>query len=442
VIARRLKAEGRSKKVSQAALLAMAPDGAILAMVGGRDYNESQFNRATQAKRQPGSLFKLFDYLTAFENGFTPRSVMIDRPVQIGKWEPENYGRRFHGEVTLRSAFAQSLNSVAVQLVENVGIRKVIETAHRLGVQSELPALPSLALGSAEVTLIEMTRAFGAIAANAESVEPYAIDSISRGDQVVFARQQSVLTPARNQAARLGIVELLASVVREGTGRAARLSVPTAGKTGTSQDSRDAWFIGFAPDVVVGVWVGNDDNSPTRNVVGGDMPARIWNEFVKEALPARTKSARARLITYAQPATAATNGAASPVSVSPTQPRARQRFAACRASTPPGSSRSKAGRSGSMESKASAAKARASCGAILVGAMSSASRSEHAMNIAVRWTARISRAWSCSTAVAALRRMRRRICSASSSRRAPHTLASGARMTTMTEDQRRDSWCR
>jgi penicillin-binding protein 1A len=317
VIARRLKAEGRSKKVSQAALLAMAPDGAILAMVGGRDYNESQFNRATQAKRQPGSLFKLFDYLTAFENGFTPRSVMIDRPVQIGKWEPENYGRRFHGEVTLRSAFAQSLNSVAVQLVENVGIRKVIETAHRLGVQSELPALPSLALGSAEVTLIEMTRAFGAIAANAESVEPYAIDSISRGDQVVFARQQSVLTPARNQAARLGIVELLASVVREGTGRAARLSVPTAGKTGTSQDSRDAWFIGFAPDVVVGVWVGNDDNSPTRNVVGGDMPARIWNEFVKEALPARAKSARARLITYAQPATAATNGAASPVSVSP-----------------------------------------------------------------------------------------------------------------------------
>ncbi len=317
VIARRLKAEGRSKKVSQAALLAMAPEGAILAMVGGRDYNESQFNRATQAKRQPGSLFKLFDYLAAFDNGFTPRSVMIDRPVQIGNWEPENYGGRFHGEVTLRSAFAQSLNSVAVQLADRVGIQKVIETAHRLGVQSELPAVPSVALGAGGVTLIEMTRAFAAIAANAESVEPYTIDSIARGDQVVFGRQQTVLTPARNQAARAGIIDLLASVVREGTGRAARLPIPTAGKTGTSQDNRDAWFVGLAPGLVVGVWVGNDDNSPTRNVVGGDMPARIWSEFVKEAVPARAKSAHARPIAYAQPATTATNAEASPASLSP-----------------------------------------------------------------------------------------------------------------------------
>jgi membrane peptidoglycan carboxypeptidase len=204
-----------------------------------------------------------------------------------------------------------------VQLADQVGIQKVIETAHRLGVQSELPAVPSVALGTGGVTLVDMTRAFAAIAANAESVEPYGIDSIARGDEVVFARKPSVLTPARNPAARAGILELLMSVVREGTGRAARLPVPTAGKTGTSQESRDAWFIGLAPGLVVGVWVGNDDNSPTRGVVGGDIPARIWSEFVKEALPARAKTARARPITYAQPATIATTGAASAAAAAP-----------------------------------------------------------------------------------------------------------------------------
>src|SRR5713226_9260326 len=142
VIARRLKAEGRAKKVGQAALVAMAPDGAILAMVGGVDYNESQFNRATQAKRQPGSLFKLFVYLTAFQKGLNPQMIIADRPVQIGNWEPENYGGRFRGQVTLRTAFANSINSVAVQLADTIGIQSVIDTARRLGVQSELPAVP------------------------------------------------------------------------------------------------------------------------------------------------------------------------------------------------------------------------------------------------------------------------------------------------------------
>src|SRR5439155_17007484 len=172
VIARMLKAEGRAKNVGQAALVAMAPDGAILAMVGGRDYNESQFNRATQARRQPGSLFKVFVYLTAFQKGFNPEMTMVDRPVAIGDWEPENYSGRFRGEVTLRIAFAHSLNSIAVQLAGSVGIKSVIDTAHRMGVQSELPAVPSLALGAGEVTLLDMTRAFAAIASNAESIEP------------------------------------------------------------------------------------------------------------------------------------------------------------------------------------------------------------------------------------------------------------------------------
>jgi 1A family penicillin-binding protein len=308
VIARRLRAEGHAKKVSQAALVAMAPDGAILAMVGGRDYNESQFNRVTQAKRQPGSLFKLFVYLAAFQKGLTPQMTMVDRPVQIGNWEPENYGGGFRGQVTLRTAFAHSINSVAVQLTDAVGIQSVIDTARKLGVQSELPVVPSLALGSGEVTLLEMTRAFAAIAANAESIEPYAVRAIRKGDQALFTRPKSELQPANNQGARAAIRDLLASVVREGTGRAAKINGPAAGKTGTSQSYRDAWFIGFTSGLVVGVWVGNDDNSPTRSVTGGDMPARIWNEFVTQSAAARAKVARVQPQMVSLAASAGTDG--------------------------------------------------------------------------------------------------------------------------------------
>ena len=292
VIAHRLKTEGRAKKVNQAALVAMTPEGAILAMVGGRDYAESQFNRATQAKRQPGSLFKTFVYLAALEKGFSPQRTMVDRPIQIGDWEPNNYGRRFRGTVTLHTAFASSINSIAVQLSEAVGVRSVIDTAHRLGVQSELPALPSLALGSAEVTLLEMTSAFAAIAANAERVEPYDMRTIRNGDQVLFTRSNSTVAPASNPEARAAIRDLLTGVVRDGTGRAARINGPVAGKTGTTQENRDAWFVGFTPDLVVGVWVGNDDNKPTNNVTGGDLPARIWHEFVTRAVATRSRLAR------------------------------------------------------------------------------------------------------------------------------------------------------
>jgi penicillin-binding protein 1A len=308
IIARRLRAEGHAKKVSQAALVAMAPDGAVFAMVGGRDYNESQFNRVTQAKRQPGSLFKLFVYLAAFQKGVSPQMTMVDRPVQIGNWEPENYGGGFRGHVTLRTAFANSINSVAVQLADAVGIQSVIDTARKLGVQSQLPAVPSLALGSGEVTLLEMTRAFAAIAANAESIEPYAVRAIRKGDQALFTRPKSELQPANNQGARAAIRDLLASVVREGTGKAARINGPAAGKTGTSQSYRDAWFIGFTSGLIVGVWVGNDDNSPTRSVTGGDMPARIWNEFVTQSAIARAKVARVQPQMVSLPTSEGTNG--------------------------------------------------------------------------------------------------------------------------------------
>jgi penicillin-binding protein 1A len=276
--------------------------------VGGRDYNESQFNRVTQAKRQPGSLFKLFVYLAAFQKGLTPQMTMVDRPVQIGNWEPENYGGGFRGQVTLRTAFAHSINSVAVQLADAVGIQSVIDTARKLGVQSELPVVPSLALGSGEVTLLEMTRAFAAIAANAESIEPYAVRAIRKGDQALFTRPKSELQPANNQGARAAIRDLLASVVREGTGRAAKINGPAAGKTGTSQSYRDAWFIGFTSGLVVGVWVGNDDNSPTRSVTGGDMPARIWNEFVTQSAAARAKVARVQPQMVSLAASAGTDG--------------------------------------------------------------------------------------------------------------------------------------
>ncbi|MFE1600508.1 PBP1A family penicillin-binding protein [Methylobacterium sp. ID0610] len=292
VLARRLDQDGERRKVSQGALVAMAPDGAILAMVGGRDYAESQFNRATQARRQPGSLFKLFVYLTALKNGYRPDSVMVDRPTQIGEWEPENYGGRYRGAITLRTAFAHSVNTVAVQLAEAVGIPAVIETAKGLGIQSEMPNLPSLALGSAETTLLELTRAYAAMAAGAESVEPYAIRQIASRDQILYTRPNTALPPARDPAARAGMVDLLTAVVREGTGKGARVAVPSGGKTGTTQDNRDAWFIGFTGDLVVGVWLGNDDNTPMEGVTGGDLPAAIWRDFVTQAMAARKRNAK------------------------------------------------------------------------------------------------------------------------------------------------------
>jgi penicillin-binding protein 1A len=294
VIERRLEAEGAKKNVSQAALVALAPDGAILAMVGGRDYEQSQFNRAAQARRQTGSLFKLFVYLTAFQRGYTPQSVLVDRPIQIGDWEPQNSGGRFRGAMNLRSAFAQSVNTIAVQLADEVGIPAVIETARRMGIQSDMPSVPSLALGTAEITLQEMTRAFGSVATGVQSFETYAARSISGGSsqQLLYSRRGGNTEAASRLEHRAGMLELLQAVVSEGTGRSARLpNVPVAGKTGTTQEYRDAWFIGFTPELIVGVWVGNDDNSPMNKVVGGDLPAGIWRDFVSRAVSLTGKKA-------------------------------------------------------------------------------------------------------------------------------------------------------
>jgi penicillin-binding protein 1A len=282
-IAKRLATVGRARNASQAALVAMTPDGAILAMVGGRDYNESQFNRVTQARRQTGSLFKAFVYLAALRKGYTPDTIVVDQPVSVGDWEPENYGDHYYGPVTLRTAFAHSLNSVAVQLAQAVGTQTVIDTARQLGVRSDLPAVPSVALGSGEVTPLEMTRAFAAIAINAANVDSYAVREITKGNQPVYTRSATGLASADNPLIHSEMLDLLSSVIQQGTGAAARLNRPAGGKTGTSQDYHDAWFVGFTSDLIVGVWVGNDDNEPMNGVVGGSIPASIWHDFVSAA---------------------------------------------------------------------------------------------------------------------------------------------------------------
>ena len=285
-----LDREGARRHVSQAALVAMAPDGAILAMIGGRDYLQSQYNRVTQAHRQPGSLFKIFVYLTALSNGYRPDTVMVDKPVRIGDWEPKNYDGQYQGEVTLREAFAQSINSVAVQLAQAVGVDRVVAMARSLGVESKLPPKPDLALGWAEVTLLEMTRAMDAIATGNKSIEPYTVHSISARTGALYTRLETVPNPPDWN--RLDMMRLLEAVVTEGTGKAARLDGRrSAGKTGTTDGYRDAWFVGFTTDIVVGVWVGNDDNSPMDKVTGGDLPARIWRDFVIEAEKIMTGSA-------------------------------------------------------------------------------------------------------------------------------------------------------
>ena len=276
-----LEREGTRRNVSQAALVAMAPDGAILTMIGGRDYLQSQFNRATQAHRQPGSLFKVFVYLTALSNGYRPDTVIADKPVKIGDWEPKNYDGRFRGDVTLRTAFADSINSVSVRLLQAVGVERVIAMAKSLGVESKLPTEPDLALGWAEVTLLEMTRAIDAIATNNKSVEPYTVRAIGAKAGPLYTRPETVPDPPEWN--RLDMMRLLEAVVTEGTGKAARLNRRSAGKTGTTDSYRDAWFVGFTTDIVVGVWVGNDDNSPMDQVTGGDLPAKIWRDFAIEA---------------------------------------------------------------------------------------------------------------------------------------------------------------
>ncbi|WP_426958243.1 PBP1A family penicillin-binding protein [Muricoccus radiodurans] len=312
IVAGWLDGEGRRVNATQAALLALSPDGAVLAAVGGRDYNASQFNRVTQARRQPGSLFKLFIYAAALEAGMTPNTQVIDQPVRIGDWAPTNYGDRFRGPMTLRDAFAHSVNTVAVQLYAQLGHQRVMDVARRMGLRSEMPNVPAVSLGSGEATLLEMTAAFASVANN-RAVEPHVIRGVRARDRALFTRPDTMPggTPVLSATAQQGLLDLMLSVVQSGTGTAARLDRPVAGKTGTTQESRDAWFIGMTADVIVGVWVGNDDNTPMRNVTGGALPARIWADFVRNA--DRAKTAEAPIPTAAAPAPPANAPRAAPI---------------------------------------------------------------------------------------------------------------------------------
>jgi penicillin-binding protein 1A len=274
---------------AQIALVAMRPDGRVVAMVGGRDYARSPFNRATQARRQPGSAFKLFVYLAALRAGMTPDTPVSDAPLRIGTWQPKNYGDRYRGTLTLRDALALSSNVAAVRLSERVGRRNVIAAARDLGVRSPLNDNPSLALGTSGVTLLELTSAYAAVAAGSYPVRPKGLEDEQKP---WWQRMWNKATGASGDPAFDEMKDMLGAVVSQGTGRGAALAVPAFGKTGTTQDSRDALFVGFAQDLVVGVWVGNDDNSPLAGqIAGGGLPASIWRDFMTQAVgtaPART----------------------------------------------------------------------------------------------------------------------------------------------------------
>jgi penicillin-binding protein 1A len=282
---KRLNEEGKKLAASEGALVILDTTGAVKAMVGGKSYRRSQFNRVTKAKRQPGSAFKPFVYLAAIEAGLTPDTIEVDEPVRLGSWVPENYKQQYMGPVTLRKALALSLNTVAVKLSTYVGPPAVIEAAHRLGILSPLGKDASIALGTSEVTLLELTDAMVPFANGGTPVVPFAITRIrSRDGVLLYERAGDGFQPVVTVQAVAAMNDMLRAVVTEGTARRAQFgSFDIAGKTGTSQNYRDAWFIGYTPYYVGGVWVGNDDNAPTRKVTGGSIPTAIWKDVMEVA---------------------------------------------------------------------------------------------------------------------------------------------------------------
>ncbi len=281
----RLQQNGKKLGVSQGAMVVMDNTGAVLGLLGGRSYAKSQYNRALKAERQPGSAFKAFVYLTAFEQGYTPSSMEVDEPVRIGNWSPENYKHRYLGQVSLEQAFAQSINTVAAKLAVNVGPDQVAATAKRMGISSTLSQDASLALGTSEVTPLEMTAAFVPFANGGTAVAPYVVKRVTtRNGKVLYQRKGDGLGQVVSPTVEGEMNQLFRAVVRQGTGTKAQFgNWDIGGKTGTSQDYRDAWFVGFTPYLTAGVWLGNDDNSPTKQVTGGSLPALIWKDVMQPA---------------------------------------------------------------------------------------------------------------------------------------------------------------
>ncbi len=270
----------------QAALIAYDNDGALRAMVGGRSYLESQFNRATQAKRQPGSAFKPIVYAAGFENGLTPQSRLVDEPVNIAGWKPENYDKTYRGSMRVSEAVARSINTIAVQVSERVGRAKVVQMARRLGISSDIPqAEAGIALGGFSASLEELTAAYLPFAGGGLGVRPYAIDEIADGrGEVLYTRGARAPSAAIDKKVAENVTHVLYQVMTTGTGRRANLgNRQAAGKTGTTNDWRDAWFIGYTAQMTTGVWVGNDDFQPMDKVTGGTLPASIWKSFMTAA---------------------------------------------------------------------------------------------------------------------------------------------------------------
>jgi penicillin-binding protein 1A len=329
-LADELDAKGQKLEVSQGAVVAITPDGAVRALVGGRSYAESQFNRAVAAKRQPGSAFKPFVYLTALERGLTPETVREDKPIALKGWKPENYRHEYFGPVTLKEALARSLNTVAVRLTLEFGPIAVARTAYRLGIASKLEANPSLALGTSEVSLIELAAAYAPFANGGEAVAVHVIERVrNRAGAVLFARAPQNL----GRIVEPSYVAMMNAMMREtlisGTARGAQLpGWPAAGKTGTSQDFRDAWFIGYTGHLVTGVWLGNDDSSPMRKLTGGSLPVEIWSRVMKAGhvgvpvvgLPAVAAPSFASAVpptTMAPPSAPVSNSTARPLGIEP-----------------------------------------------------------------------------------------------------------------------------
>ena len=280
-----LAQKGDKNGVGQGAVIAMTPDGAVRAMVGGRNYADSQFNRAVAAKRQPGSAFKAFVYLTALEHGLTPDTVREDKPINVKGWQPENYNHEYFGPVTLSRALAQSLNTVSVRLTLELTPMAVVRTAYRLGIGSKLEPNASIALGTSEVSMLELVGAYASFANGGYALMPRVIDKIIAGNgEVIYARsapQLGRIVEARYVAM---MNAMMAETLTIGTAQRATLpGWPAAGKTGTSQDFRDAWFIGYTAHLVTGVWLGNDDGTSTKHVTGGSLPVEIWSRVMRSA---------------------------------------------------------------------------------------------------------------------------------------------------------------
>ena len=281
-----LDAKGAKFGVSQGAVVALDPNGAIKALVGGRSYSDSQFNRAVAAKRQPGSAFKPFVYLAALEQkGLTPDTIRDDAPLNVRGWQPENYSREYFGAVSLTRALAFSLNTVAVRLGLEVGAKTVARTARRLGISSPLQANPTIALGTSEVTPLELVTAYAPFANGGVGIQPHIIARVRRADgKQLYARKGSSHGRVVD-AAYVGMMNaMMTETLSVGTARKAELpGWQAAGKTGTSQEFRDAWFVGYTSHLIAGVWLGNDDSSPTKKASGGNLPVEIWSRFMKAA---------------------------------------------------------------------------------------------------------------------------------------------------------------